>query len=172
MTKVSPWVCREKCREYQVQLLCLLPERAGINLDLLYGRCDHPQPVLRFTRFSLAYTDAITKLLLGARVVRLAVICPHTRARADELGNQRLRNQVDRNTFGELNDCLAKLCGALLKIIHLRRRCVTPFGIRHLNFVIPSSFRFRHSTFLRYSDLLRCSFSEIVAVGQGQDRAD
>jgi hypothetical protein len=111
--------------EDHVKLVGLLPQgssglaRRGVRSD------DHPKVVLGFAGFLFAVADLTPKLLPGNGFICLAVVGTHACATADELANERRRNDISRNRLAKIDDRFSETGGSFRQVVRWTR--VTAF---------------------------------------------
>src|SRR6267142_2019689 len=101
----------------EMQLLCLLPQRARPFLHRRLRGYNHPDPVLRLLRLFLTRSDVLSEFLLRNSVVGLTIICAYARARPNDLRDERQRHHIPRHLFRKGNYCLAKKRRSFLQIV-------------------------------------------------------
>src|SRR5207302_4684903 len=87
---------------------------------LVDRRDDHPEPVFRLPCLPATEADLKAKILLGIRIVRLAVIRANARSRADELADQWRRDRVHRDPLGEENHAFAETARPFVEVERCR----------------------------------------------------
>src|SRR3990167_10133865 len=84
---------KDGCKN-QGQLLGFRPKSPSLFLLGRDSGGEHPQPVLGFLRLTTAHADAVSKLLIGSRLIGLAVVRADTGCRPNQLPDQRSRDDI------------------------------------------------------------------------------
>ncbi len=129
--------------EDQMEFFRFLPRWFCFFTQVWDGANDHAEKELCFACFFLADSDLVAEILLRYCVVGFTIVRANAGSRTDQLVDQSLRDRIDRDQLGKIDDCLTEFGGPLLKV-----EGSTIFTtVRHSCFVILSSFVIRHSSF-------------------------
>lgn len=112
--------------ENQDEFFGFLPEWSSRFFQLRFGSGDHAKPMFGFLGFTLADSDTVFEVSFGTRIVGFSVVRSDTGARANDLADQRSRNQIDRNGLRKIDDGFSELGRPFLQVVS--RPLIAHFG--------------------------------------------